>query len=77
VTNKTGIKNKLTQDERRELILRGLSGEPQQYLAETYRVTLSRVEKLLREARRTTEADVNEARKEFEHRRRVLEFVGD
>jgi DNA-directed RNA polymerase specialized sigma24 family protein len=71
VTNKTGIKDKLSNDDRRELTLRGLSGEPRQYLAETYGVSLSRVEKLLRAARAMTEADVNEARKEYEHRRQV------
>lgn len=76
MTNETGIKDKLSPDQRRELVLRGMSGEPRQYLAETYGVSLSRVEKLLREARDLTEADANETSKELEHRRRVLELIG-
>lgn len=72
MTNATGRKNVLSGDARRDLVLRGLSGEPRAYLAELFGVSLSRVEKLLAEARKTTETDANEASKELEFRRRVL-----
>lgn len=65
---------KLTPDVRREMILRGLSGENKTYLAHQYGITRRRLYTLLEEAGAITEADVNDASKELEFRRRVWEI---
>lgn len=66
---------KLSPDERRAMILRALVGENRAYLASEYGVARSRLQALLKEARTMTEADVSEASKELEFRRRVLEIL--
>lgn len=75
VTNKTGIKDVLSPDDRRELVLRGLAGEPRQHLADAYGVSLRAAKMHLRKARDLTGADIAEASKELEFRRRVLEIL--
>jgi ATP-dependent RNA circularization protein (DNA/RNA ligase family) len=67
---------KLSPDDRREMILRALSGENRTYLAQEYGVSRVRLYQLLEAAEKMSEADVNEAAKELEFRRRVLEMVG-
>lgn len=64
---------KLQPDARREMLLRALSGENKTYLAQEYGIARSRLYALLEKLEATTETDVNEARKEYEFLRRVLQ----
>lgn len=68
---------RLSPDARREMILRALSGEPKTYLANEYGITRSAIYQQLEKIERMTEADVNEASKELEFRRRVLQMLED
>lgn len=79
MTNKTGIKNVLSPDQRRELAERAAFLVPQNegaylLLAEEAGVSLDTVYKLRRKALGVAEADVGEARRDYEWKRRMWEM---
>jgi len=75
---------KLDPDARRELLLRALSGENRTYLVHEYPISRTRLYQLLEEVKsdpekavKRAEEKANDARKELEFRRRVLEIIED
>lgn len=77
MANESGVKNVLSPDRRREMILRRLAGEPREYLADAYGVSVRTVSSEYAKAKEDPEAAAGEARKEYEFRRRVWEMLSE
>lgn len=75
MANETGVKSVLSPDRRREMALRGLSGENRGHLAGEYGVTKQTVQTEIRKARELTEADAAETSKRLEFQKRVLQML--